>query len=245
MNKTLILTALVIAVSGPVANAEPAPPEVTAGVGTGALAGALLAGPPGAIAGAALGGAMGGGLGAALDERAARRAELDDSRIRLAEAAGRAEAMEAKVALLEEHADTQRGIAERLERFEQAAVGLSTGIHFRTGSAELDDGTLRRLAELAEILVLMPELTVHLEGHADVRGDPEANLALSADRATMVEGVLASHGVSSERIQLWSYGSEAAQADPGDAEGLALDRRVDVLLLPDDGRLARRQEGSL
>lgn len=245
MNKTLILAALLITASGPVAQAEPAPPEVTAGVGTGAVAGALLAGPPGAIVGAALGGAMGGTVGAVLEERTALHTELDQSRIRLESSDRRAEVLAAEVAELEQRAATERVLAERLERFEQAAVGLSAGFLFRTGSAELDESALRRLADLAGILTLMPDLSVHLEGHADARGDPESNLALSGDRARAVEQALASHGVPPDRIQLWSYGSEAAQADPGDAEGLAFDRRVDVLLLPDEGRLARRQEGSL
>jgi outer membrane protein OmpA-like peptidoglycan-associated protein len=245
MNKLSTLTASVLVLAAPIASAEPAPPEITAGVGTGAVAGALLAGPPGAIVGAALGGAMGGTVGAVLEERAVLAAELDDSRVRLAQTDQRAEALAAQMAVLEARADTQRALTERLERFEQAAIGLSAGVHFRTGSAELDDGARQRLADLAEMLALMPDLVVHLEGHADVRGDPEANLTLSGERARTVERVLASHGVSSARIQLWSYGAEAAQADPGDAEGLAFDRRVDVLLLPDDGRLARSQEGSL
>ncbi len=229
------LSALVSPVS-----AEPAPPEVTAGVGAGAVAGALLAGPPGAIVGAALGGAVSGAVGAVVDERDVLADDLELARTSLAGHRQQAEALSGRVTGLEAQLAHGQADAERLDAIFSAAANLSAGFLFRTGSAALDEGDERRLTELAALLALVPELSIHIEGHADVTGGAEANETLSLARAVAVQEALRQRGVAPDRLHIWHYGSRAAQAEASDPEGLAFDRRVDILLMPAGESLARR-----
>jgi outer membrane protein OmpA-like peptidoglycan-associated protein len=238
MRSILVISALAATASA--VRAESAPPEVTAGVGAGAVAGALLAGPPGAIAGAALGGAVSGAVGAVVDERNTLAGDLELAYGELEERGGEADALAGRIAGLEQRLADEQGRLERLEALEAAAAQVSAGILFRTGSATLDAADNRRLTDLAGLLALVPELSIHIEGHADVRGGTEANEALSRARAVAVKEALQALGVSPDRLHVWYYGSEAARAEPSDPEGLAFDRRVDVLLLPADESLAAR-----
>jgi outer membrane protein OmpA-like peptidoglycan-associated protein len=117
---------------------------------------------------------------------------------------------------------------------------MTAGIWFGTGSAVLDKADERRLSDLAGLLALVPEVSIHIEGHADVRGGTDTNESLSRARAVAVREALTEGGLAPERLHVWYYGSEAAQAEPSDPAGLAFDRRVDILLVPADEALARR-----
>jgi outer membrane protein OmpA-like peptidoglycan-associated protein len=237
--RSIVFLSVLVATAA-AARAEPAPPEITAGVGAGAVAGALLAGPPGAIVGAALGGAVSGTVGAVVDERDALAGDLELAQARLAERGGKADELAGRIAGLEKRLVDEQGRLERLDALETAAAKVSAGILFRTGSASLDETDERRLTELAGLLALVPELSIHIEGHADVRGAAEVNESLSRARAVAVKDALQERGVAPDRLHVWYYGSEAARAEPSDSEGLAFDRRVDVLLLPADESLAGR-----
>lgn len=119
--------------------------------------------------------------------------------------------------------------------------GYALDVPFATGSAGLDRASFQRLQELAESLQAYPELTLRLEGHADRRGRAELNLALSERRAQAVRDALVAAGLPAERMQLVPLGEQQAAAEPGDADGLAQDRRVTVQLSAPparDGQLA-------
>lgn len=81
----------------------------------------------------------------------------------------------------------------------------------------------------AQYLNTVPGVEVVLEGHADERGTREYNLALGENRAESVSGVMQSAGLSSDRIQIISYGEERP-AVLGNNEGAwDLNRRVEIL----------------
>jgi len=69
---------------------------------------------------------------------------------------------------------------------------------------------------------------ITVEGHCDERGTVEYNLALGQRRAVTVERYLATHGVSSSRLESVSYGEERP-VDPGHNDSAwAHNRRVDI-----------------
>ena len=79
-----------------------------------------------------------------------------------------------------------------------------------------------QLNEVVEVMGIYGRLRVVCTGHADVKGDRAANLALSKRRAETVRTHLLGSGVASTRVVLNYFGEERAQ-NRG-----ALDRRVEV-----------------
>ena len=74
-----------------------------------------------------------------------------------------------------------------------------------------------------------PGQRVILEGHADERGSPEYNVALSEQRAKSVARTLAVQGVSRSQMELVSYGEEKPVAMGHDNDSFALNRRVEIV----------------
>ena len=71
-------------------------------------------------------------------------------------------------------------------------------------------------------------LRYRLEGHADERGTREYNLALGERRAQSIERYLQVQGVSSNQLEVVSYGAEQP-VDPGTSEAAyARNRRVEI-----------------
>lgn len=71
------------------------------------------------------------------------------------------------------------------------------------------------------------------QGHADERGSSEYNMGLGENRSKSVKNYLTSYGISSDRIEVTSYGEERpAQSDCGNDENChQMNRRVEWLVL--------------
>jgi len=69
---------------------------------------------------------------------------------------------------------------------------------------------------------------VILEGHADERGSPEYNVALSERRAKAVARMLEMQGVFPEQIEIISYGEMKPSEDGHDQAAWQLNRRVEI-----------------
>jgi outer membrane protein OmpA-like peptidoglycan-associated protein len=65
-----------------------------------------------------------------------------------------------------------------------------------------------------------------IEGHTDSKGNPRANMTLSAGRAASVRTFLVSAGVAAERLTSSGFGDTQPIADNATAEGRAKNRRV-------------------
>lgn len=86
-------------------------------------------------------------------------------------------------------------------------VKIRNQIMFKSGSAEIDERSAPLLSEIADVLLRNPQAAhVRVEGHTDNVGDPEANLALSQQRAEAVVQWLVSGGVGSDRLEAKGYG---------------------------------------
>lgn len=225
----LALIASSVAVGGNAAAEEETSRKGLYGMGSGALAGALLGGPIGAGIGALVGVAIGETVNTQ-DELSARAQQFS----------GQVDTLEAQLSASRRENGSLRSERQQL-RSEMAQLAelrhssplsgnLALDVLFRTGSDQLEPVNGARLAELGAALKAFPNLQITLEGHADLRGPAEANLALSAQRTETVKQALVAAGVPVEHIAAQPLGESKARAASGDLDGLALDRRVSIQL---------------
>jgi len=76
------------------------------------------------------------------------------------------------------------------------------------------------------------DYAIKLEGNCDEWGSDEYNFALGLKRASSVKKALVSHGISSSRISMVSYGENNPVCRDKTKECWAKNRRVDFKLLP-------------
>ena len=91
---------------------------------------------------------------------------------------------------------------------EYLASGVPDRVFFATNESVLTTRSRDTLRKQAAWLRKNSEINVVLEGHADERGTREYNLALGERRANASKDYLMTYGVSSDRIQVISYGKE-------------------------------------
>ncbi len=106
-------------------------------------------------------------------------------------------------------------------------------VTFVTNSADLTGSAKKALDVLAAAMKSDKLSTVKftIEGHADPRGNEDANMKLSQSRAESVRGyLLASHGLAAERINAVGKGSSALMkpSEPAAPEN----RRVTIVAQP-------------
>lgn len=96
------------------------------------------------------------------------------------------------------------------------AMGLRT-VNFPYDAFNLTDEARGILRENARIMKEKGSLRVQIEGHCDMRGGVQYNIALGEKRANAVKSFLESQGVSANRLATISYGKERL-LDPGTSE---------------------------
>ncbi|MBN2650857.1 MAG: OmpA family protein [Spirochaetales bacterium] len=117
--------------------------------------------------------------------------------------------------------ETDRGISITL-----------SDIKFKPDSSELEDGEIIKLKKIAEILKKYPNRDLLITGHTALRGTPEGQQSLSEERARVIAEFLIANGVrSSDRVFVQGKGATEPIADNYTEEGLAKNRRVEILIL--------------
>ncbi len=111
---------------------------------------------------------------------------------------------------------------------------------FDTGRAELKPGSGRNLDKLVEFFKAYPQRTAVIEGFTDSVGSDATNQDLSNRRAEAVRGALVSMGVETPRISARGYGEAFPVAGNDSASGRQLNRRVEIVLSDENGRVAPR-----
>lgn len=126
------------------------------------------------------------------------------------------------------------GEAEVLKQGNQLVVRLHA-IRFAAGTATLPPQSFALLAKVTAALEIFKQAKVLVEGHSDNTGAPEKNLLLSRERAEAVRAYLiANSTLAANRIQAAGRGSDRPVAPNDSAQGRAMNRRIDVLITPDD-----------
>jgi outer membrane protein OmpA-like peptidoglycan-associated protein len=109
-------------------------------------------------------------------------------------------------------------------------------IRFLPDSAELTEAEKEKLENIASILNEFPDRRILVGGHTAMAGSAEGRTRISAGRAQAVAEYLISLGCRERgEITVRGYGAEQPLGDPATAEGQALNRRVEIILL-DEGK---------
>ena len=124
-------------------------------------------------------------------------------------------------------ADENGGLTPTQIRERDAALA-TTVFYFEFDRADLSAEAREALVHHANRFMQNSSLRYRLEGHADERGTREYNLALGERRAQAIERYLQVQGVSSNQLEIISYGEERP-VDRGTTEAAyARNRRVEI-----------------
>jgi sortase system peptidoglycan-associated protein len=237
--KKLIITTVVIAAlaSGSVnATENPLTPEKThqqeindenIGFGTGAVIGAIVAGPIGAFV-AGIGGVF-----------IAKYINVNDQNDELSSALVK----EQQKQLANEQVQTQYQVKlQRLETsYQRKLVALESqqnqagqlqadnllmSLQFSTGSSDIAPHYQEQVAALAQILNSSPKMKIDLSGYTDLTGEQSLNQTLSQARVESVRTLLMAQGVDEQQIATFAFGENSPVVANNEREVSFYDRRV-------------------
>jgi outer membrane protein OmpA-like peptidoglycan-associated protein len=180
-------------------------------------------------------------------ERAKQLAESRGREVQQAQQEAEARARETQEAQRKAQAATDR--AEELEkRFaelnaKQTERGFEltlSDVLFEFDKASLKPGSARSLTNVAEFLRENPQRQVTIEGYTDNVGSDTYNLELSQRRADAVRAFLVQNGISADRIAARGLGEEYPVASNETQAGRQQNRRVQIIIVNDNGRSARQ-----
>ncbi|MDR2086297.1 MAG: OmpA family protein [Dysgonamonadaceae bacterium] len=225
MKKSNLFTSLLLCVALVLSGCNASNTAKGTGIGAGAGAalgagiGALLNGGKGAAWGAGIGAVVGGGAGALIGKK------MDKQKKELEQING------AQV--------------ETVNNGEAIRVVFDSGILFASGKSDLNATSKNALVQFANSLKTNPDTNVEIYGHTDSNGGDKVNIPLSQKRADAVKTFLASQSVSSLRLATAGLGSSQPVATE-DAKGVqALNRRVEIFILPNEKMRAEAEAGTL
>ncbi|MGB5486783.1 MAG: OmpA family protein [Lysobacterales bacterium] len=172
------------------------------------------------------------------EAESARAAQSSAEEAEQARRLAESRASEAEYARLEADLASQQitSLTRQLENLQlretESGVVVTLGdVLFASGQTTLVEGGRSSLEEVVDLLQTEPDKKIRVEGHTDSRGDADANLLLSEQRARAVLEALVSLGVASDRISALGMGEDFPIASNEDEDGRARNRRVDVILL--------------
>ncbi len=106
------------------------------------------------------------------------------------------------------------------------------GFAFPPGQSKIDTENFALLNKIATAITQFKGATVYISGHTDATGSAQVNKSLSEERANSVKQFLTEvAGIPAERIVTQGYGKDRPVASNDTAQGRALNRRIDVLIL--------------
>ena len=227
-NSTIaIIAAVSVLFAVPSQAAQKGSKEETIGVGSGSLVGAIVGGPVGFIVGAA----VGAKIGDSFHKKNERIENLQDTVVSSNDTVGR---LEGDVDTLNSEIDRLQNVA-RPELVSLLQAGIAMDLLFRTDESVLADTTGDRLTQLAGTLAGMSDIHIQLDGFADERGDAAYNQGLSERRAQSVAAYFESRQVRPERLITVGAGEEHPVANNATSDGQALNRRVEITIVPVTG----------
>ena len=116
-------------------------------------------------------------------------------------------------------------------RAEFVAQSGSASVYFGGDSAVLSPGAKATLEAQARWLRLHPAVVVQIEGHADPSDTRDHALAVGAGRAQEVRDYLILLGVPAAQLTTVSWGKERVAVMGASDAALALNRRVETVLV--------------
>ncbi|MGX9418372.1 OmpA family protein [Vibrio sp. WJH972] len=113
-------------------------------------------------------------------------------------------------------------------------------ILFSNASSEINPIFIAQVTEMASFLKEFPAVTIELSGFASKVGNPDANLALSKNRALSVQQKLIDEGIDASRISIVAYGDTRLEAEGDDPISHAKNRRVIASVIGHKGDISKR-----
>ena len=154
-----------------------------------------------------------------------------------------------RIAKLEDLAARQRQIFERLRsEFDalvksgvltvsvirgQFTVQLANKVLFDSGKSVVKTEGEETLREVTRILAGLKDRFYQVAGHTDTDGGVDFNWRLSGRRSLAVIALMIKEGMPPGRISYAGYGAFHPTASNDTPEGKALNRRIEIILLPD------------
>ncbi len=115
-------------------------------------------------------------------------------------------------------------------------IELPDNILFDSGRAQLNNAGRQALTQVGDILTQFQERRFQVEGHTDDKPIKStvypSNWELSAARALAVVHLLVDTGMNPENISAAGFGEFQPKADNTTAEGRQLNRRIEIVMLP-------------
>lgn len=218
MKKTILYFTLAVVIISSCKSFNNTQKGTAIGAGTGAAAGAIIAGKNntalGAIIGAAIGGAGGYLIGNSMDKQAkAIKQAIPD-------------------------AEVQR-VGEGIN------ITFNSALLFKINSTVLSDSATMGLDKIAGVFTDYPETDILIEGHTDDTGTDEYNMTLSEQRAETVATYLETKGVRKKRLTIKWYGETQPKFPNTDAANRALNRRVELAVVANKEMKKNAEKGKV
>jgi len=182
------------------------------------------------------------------------QARIDELNIRVATLEGKTredqmakermarERMAAEQRLADERKFNQRYVAVRayfdseeaeVYKQENQLVIRLKAMHFPVGKSVIMPDNYNLLSKVQKAIRTFDDPRVIVEGHTDATGSDEVNMLLSQQRAEAVrEYMIANQTLPPDSISAVGYGSERPLASNATAAGRAINRRIDILIIP-------------
>jgi outer membrane protein OmpA-like peptidoglycan-associated protein len=180
-------------------------------------------------------------------EQAKQLAESRAREVQIAQQEAEARARESQEAQRQARTATDRA-AELEKRFaelkaKQTDRGFEltlSDVLFEFDKANLKAGSARNLTSITEFLRENPQRQITVEGYTDNVGSDAYNLELSQRRAEAVRDFFVQNGISADRINARGLGEEYPVASNETQAGRQENRRVQIIIVNENGRSARQ-----
>jgi outer membrane protein OmpA-like peptidoglycan-associated protein len=126
------------------------------------------------------------------------------------------------------------------KKTERGMVITLGDVLFGTDLARLNNDGIVTAQKLAKILQLNPQRNVLVEGFTDSTGTAAHNQELSERRAGAVRTALVDMGIAGDRVSVRGYGESHPVAANDTAQNRQLNRRVEIVLSDDGGKVIAR-----
>jgi outer membrane protein OmpA-like peptidoglycan-associated protein len=178
-----------------------------------------------------------------------RTAEADQAKANAAQAQLAAQSAQANAAASQADAAASQARTAQLEvelaalsakKTDRGIVITLSDVLFGTDQSRLNPNGMATAQKLADLLNQNPSRNVLIEGYTDNTGTATYNLDLSERRAESVRHALQDMGVSVNRVSIRGYGKEFPVASNDNAGDRQLNRRVEIILSDDSGKIIQR-----
>lgn len=185
-----------------------------------------------ATSGAAIGAAVGALIGIATSDNAKERKEraLKGAGIGAIAGGGVGYYMDVQEAKLRQKLESS-GVSVTRDG-DNIILNMPGNITFDTNQSAVKESFKPVLDAVAEVLNEYKSTMIQVGGHTDSTGSDQYNLLLSQNRAQSVGNVLIGFGVQPVRIDVVGFGETQPTASNASESGRAMNRRVELILLP-------------